>query len=246
MKSFLVYCIVLLMCLCAAEVFCTETCDTEGTNGAKQCTPKVKDYLVQITRDLYQDEFLPEQTRMINDVKTKFEDKLEENEQLIDDKLNSLKEDLKAHFDIQISQLKATIAEANRKIIFTAVRSTSGSMKATSTITFDEASLNIGGGMSPDTGHFKAPVSGIYTFSFRALTEYEARTSIKVLKNGEIQFYLFENNHEGYDSHELITSTWNMDLTKDDEISFVLNEGGLYVSWGHPVLFSGHLLMQRQ
>ena len=27
MKSFLVSCIVLLMCLCAAEVFCTETCD---------------------------------------------------------------------------------------------------------------------------------------------------------------------------------------------------------------------------
>ena len=40
MKSFLVYGIVLLMCLCAAEVFCTETCVKEDTNGAKQCIPK--------------------------------------------------------------------------------------------------------------------------------------------------------------------------------------------------------------
>ena len=198
MKSFLVYCIVLLMCLCA-EVFCTETCDKEGT---------------QTTRNLYREESLPES------------------------------EDLKAYNG---RNLKATIAEANRKIIFNAVR-TRGDMKAVTLITFDEdASFNIGGGMSPDTGHFKAPLSGIYTFSFSAMTVYEAqRTGIQVVKNSGWEFYLFENNETGYESHDLITSSWNMDLTQDDELFFVLSEGGLFVDTNHQVLFSGHLLMQRQ
>ena len=41
MKSFLVSCIVLLICLCAAEIFCTETFAwNENTNGAKQYIPK--------------------------------------------------------------------------------------------------------------------------------------------------------------------------------------------------------------
>ena len=41
MKSFLLYGIVLLICLCAAEVFCTETfASKEDTNGAKQYIPK--------------------------------------------------------------------------------------------------------------------------------------------------------------------------------------------------------------
>ena len=52
MKSFLVYCIVLLMCLCA-EVFCTETCDKEDTNVAKQCIPKtVKNELKDKSDDI--------------------------------------------------------------------------------------------------------------------------------------------------------------------------------------------------
>ena len=80
---------------------------------------------------------------------------------------------------------KINTLEANQntpKIIFSGVRRNHAS--SNSDLTFDQAIVNIGQGFDPATGTFKSPVSGIYQFSFSAVTDRKGTsTSIKVFKN---------------------------------------------------------------
>merc|ERR1719415_500387 len=48
-------------------------------------------------------------------------------------------------------------------------------------ITFDGMKVNIGGAMDPDSGMFKAPVPGVYSFSFHGLTQDGTATYVKLV-----------------------------------------------------------------
>ena len=72
-------------------------------------------------------------------------------------------------------------------------------------ITYTDVIANVGQGMDPNTGVFEAPVSGIYSFSFSALSDTEKstlsgfKTSIEVIKNlqGDYldsRFYIYQDN----------------------------------------------------
>ena len=143
----------------------------------------------------------------------------------------------------KIDQNKNSIEDANQKIIFSAIRSSS--VSAGATITYDEANVNVGGGMDTGTGHFTVPVSGIYSFSFRGMSKFkETVTGVQVRKNNTIQFYIFENT-KGTESHDILSTTWVMNLSQNDVISLHGSGGAFYVRDNHPILFNGHLLMKQ-
>merc|ERR1712038_2027655 len=48
-------------------------------------------------------------------------------------------------------------------------------------ITFDGMKVNVGGGFDPTSGMFKAPVGGIYSFSFHGLTQDGTATYVKLV-----------------------------------------------------------------
>ena len=134
--------------------------------------------------------------------------------------------------------------DANQKVIFSAIRKTDH-VNEKDWVTYDEADVNEGGGMNIGTGYFTVPVSGIYSFSFRGLTKYEgARTAIHVRKNDAFQFYIFENS-EGTKSHDILSTTWTMNLKQNDVISLYSYSGGFHVSSRNPIFFNGHLLMKQ-
>ena len=109
------------------------------------------------------------------------------------------------------------------------------------TITYDEANVDLGGGMDIGTGNFTVPVSGIQSFSFSGTSKYgKTRTRIEVHKNKAKQFYIFEN--QGTESHDLLSTTWVMNLSQNDVISLYVAEGGFYVHGLQPIFFNGHLL----
>ena len=59
-------------------------------------------------------------------------------------------------------------------------------------MTYTEVIANEGQGMDPNSVTFDVPVSGLYSFSFSALTEKEGdygnSISIRVIKNNHFQF----------------------------------------------------------
>merc|ERR1712004_659334 len=92
-----------------------------------------------------------------------------------------------------VQQNRNDIEVAKQKVIFSAVRK-SGSVSIGSIITYDEIVANVGEGMNPDTGRFKAPLSGIYSFSFSAMTDssYPA-IHVYIMKNNVRQFAIHQN-----------------------------------------------------
>ena len=145
----------------------------------------------------------------------------------------------------QIDQIK----NANQKVIFSAIR-TSGDVNPGTTIRYDEANVNVGGGMDAGSGFFTVPVSGIYSFSFRGLSMFRKTfTNVHVRKNNATQFRIFENSDDE-NSHDILSTTWLMNLTQNDVISLYCSSdnwysGGFSVDIRHPVLFNGHLLMKQ-
>ena len=59
-----------------------------------------------------------------------------------------------------IDQIKNAKEDANQKVIFSAIRKID-SVNEWATITYDEANVDLGGGMDIGTGNFTVPVSGI-------------------------------------------------------------------------------------
>ena len=140
----------------------------------------------------------------------------------------------------QIDQIK----NANQKVIFSAIR-TSGDVNPGTTIRYDEANVNVGGGMDAGSGFFTVPVSGIYSFSFRGLSMF--RKTFTYIR--ATQFLIFENTKDTK-SHDILSTTWVMNLTQNYVISLYGSSdywlsGGFYVNIYHPVLFNGHLLMKQ-
>ena len=156
-------------------------------------------------------------------------------------------------FPIQ-DHIKNAIEDANPKVIFSAIRNSDRDpfhVDAGTTITYDEANVNVGGGMDIGTGNFIVPVSGIYSFSFRGLSMWrKTLTNIHVRKNNATQFRIFENSDDTK-SHDILSTTWLMNLTQNDVISLYCSSdnywssGGFSVNIYHPVLFNGHLLMKQ-
>ena len=153
-------------------------------------------------------------------------------------------------FAIQMQDQIDQIKDANQRVIFSAIRNRRH-VNRMGTITYDEANVNLGGGMDIGTGKYTVPVSGyryisgIYSFSFRGMTKYEGdRTAIQVNKNDAFQFFISENS-KGRKSYDILSTPWTMNLKQNDVISLYSYTGGFHVSSRNPIFFNGHLLMKQ-
>ena len=109
---------------------------------------------------------------------------------------------------------------------FFAQRNTEFGLSDTS-ITFEKAELNEGGGMDIDTGVFTAPVNGIYHFEFSGLTSDKLNV---VLRKDSADVALtaadfsFTNGNSFYSSISLATS---LHLNANDQVYLYKSGDGL-------------------
>ena len=137
----------------------------------------------------------------------------------------------------------------NEKVIFAAVRSSSGDIGSSEIITYDSLTTNMGNGMDSSTGKFTTPTSGLYMFTFSAVSANKntAEVTIYVHKNGAIIFLIDDEENEKSGANERnIAYSWMFNLSMDDTVHLEMASGGLHAdvagAAGDQVHFTGHLL----
>ena len=135
----------------------------------------------------------------------------------------------------------------NEKVIFAAVRTSSGDMGSSGTITYDSLTTNIGNGMDASTGKFTAPTSGLYMFTFSGISASKntAEVTIRVKKNDSIIFLIDDEEDKKSGANERnIAYSWMFDLSMDDTVYLTMYSGGLHAESHNndQVHFTGHLL----
>ena len=135
----------------------------------------------------------------------------------------------------------------NEKVIFAAVRSSSGDIGSSGIITYDSLTTN-GLHMDSSTGKFTTPTSGLYMFTFSAVSANTntAEVTIGVRKNDSQLFVIDDEEDKKSGANERnIAYSWILDLSTDDIVYLDMSSGGLHADAGtgeDQVHFTGHLL----
>merc|ERR1719225_1407661 len=85
-------------------------------------------------------------------------------------------------------------------------------------LTFNGTSVNVGGGMDPDTGIFNAPMGGSYMFVFHIATHDNKKALLSIRLNGEEVASVFDQNHKDNHKNSMAGTTILLSLKKGDEV----------------------------
>ena len=80
------------------------------------------------------------------------------------------------------------------------------------------ASVNVGGGMDPETGVFNCPIGGSYLFVFHIATHDNKKALLSIRLNGEEVASVFDQNHKDNHKNSMAGTTIMLDLKKGDEV----------------------------
>merc|ERR1739846_47146 len=85
-------------------------------------------------------------------------------------------------------------------------------------LTFQGCSVNVGGGMDPDTGVFNAPMGGSYLFVFHIATHDNKKALLSIRLNGEEVASVFDQNHKDNHKNSMAGTTIVLGLKAGDEV----------------------------
>ena len=113
-------------------------------------------------------------------------------------------------------------------------------------LTFDEAPINVNGGLNPQSGVFVAPRSAYYVFTLSAKSHTSAaKVSLDVLKNGILLFRIRDYNdldpmnNIGYNFME------RMDTGDTIKVSVTENHQGIYSDENDFIHFTGYSIVRK-
>lgn len=85
-------------------------------------------------------------------------------------------------------------------------------------LTFQGCTVNVGGGMDPDTGCFCAPLGGSYLFVFHIATHDNKKALLSIRLNGEEVASVFDQNHKDNHKNSMAGTTIVLNLKAGDEV----------------------------
>ena len=83
---------------------------------------------------------------------------------------------------------------------------------------FQGTSVNVGGGMDPDTGIFTCPLGGSYLFTFHVATHDNKKALLSIRLNGEEVASIFDQNHKDNHKNSMAGNTILLNLKQGDEV----------------------------
>merc|ERR1712154_507128 len=85
-------------------------------------------------------------------------------------------------------------------------------------LTFNGTSVNVGGGMDPDTGIFNAPMGGSYLFVFHIATHDNKKALLSIRLNGEEVASVFDQNHKDNHKNSMAGTNILINVKAGDEV----------------------------
>ena len=131
---------------------------------------------------------------------------------------------------------KAIIRE--RPVAFYAYLSTVVNISSNQPIVYDLVKVNIGNGYNKYSGHFRAPVSGLYFFMNTVMSKPDHSIHVAIMKNGEGYSYNWADSY-GYESG---TAGMIMELDSGDVVYVKDTDGGSEFLHPRYNAFSGFLI----
>lgn len=121
-------------------------------------------------------------------------------------------------------------------------------------ITFDGTTINVGDAFNAETGKFYAPVKGVYSFTFHALTQDGTATYVKIVQNGRNVAGAYRRHEgEGDEEHQnaeaglrraegMLAQHVLLELEAGDEVAVFAYHGNLRDGGWHYTHFTGFLI----
>ena len=185
---------------------------------------------------------------LVPQMEEKVTSKVNQVKEVVKDELKTeLDQDLKAEMTQQItSKIIERQEEVDGKVIFAVARKTS---IESGTITFDTVIANIGDSMNNSTGTFTTRRSGLYLFTFSALTTDAAEggfLQVQVHKNNSLELLLEDGRTDMIYGNRNVAYSWMLQLSQGDTISLKIISGtnftGLHGCGEDWIHFNGQLL----
>merc|ERR1719361_2828408 len=140
---------------------------------------------------------------------TRVDTEIKDREDAVNDLKNRMDE-ANANRDSELDDLRKKLMRENlflkslagrpMSVCFDAYRTKAYDGGGEENLTFQGTSVNVGGGMDPDTGLFTAPLGGSYLFVFHIATHDNKKALLSIRLNGEEVASVFDQNHK--DNHK--------------------------------------------
>merc|ERR1711983_626382 len=138
------------------------------------------------------------------------------------------REDANADRDSELDDLRKKLMRENLflknlagrplSVYFDAYRTKAYDGGGEENLTFQGCSVNVGGGMDPDTGLFTAPLGGSYMFVFHIATHDNKKALLSIRVNGEEVASVFDQNHKDNHKNSMAGTTIVLGLKAGDEV----------------------------
>jgi len=158
---------------------------------------------------------------------TRVDTEIKDREDAISDLKNRMDE-ANANRDSELDDLRKKLMRENLylkslagrplSVCFDAYRTKAYDGGGEENLTFQGTSVNVGGGMDPDTGVFTCPLGGSYLFVFHVATHDNKKALLSIRLNGEEVASIFDQNHKDNHKNSMAGNTILLNLKQGDEV----------------------------
>ena len=164
------------------------------------------------------------------------ESKVDNNKVKADNEINKVKSTANNNKDV-IDTINDRDLKPNFFSVYKKGADSSCTVKKGSTVTYTDIVANQGGGMDINTGIYKAPRTGVYSFSFAGQSfKTDERTNVNVLKNNEHYLTIVNYAEKNYYN---IAYSWMMKLSAGDEVKLKMASNDLQCKTTEHIYFNG-------
>ena len=193
------------------------------------------DAMEELMRNEFELKFQAEKEDLVTQTKAEL---TLEMEQKFNDEKEALRSEMREQLQSELEEKLMNVGEP--KIFFQAIHKSGRISNAV--ITYDEAGVNVGNSFDHNTGIFSAATSGLYFFTFSALTSDSVTglSQVNILKNGAKFNGIYDSN--GNEKFNNLNSSWMMTLQEGDQVKLKVVVGKIHGDSNIKLIWSGQLL----
>ena len=225
---------------------------TLGSQGTNIVLSNENDLATLVAEKLFvkiKEDLIASGTSVIGEELNGMKDQMEEHFDLIEESIEDNKEASNQQLERNSARIQVLENDKPMKIYFSAYNDAGG--EVTGELKFPKVVTNLGSAFDGPRGVFKAPVKGVFTFTFSGQQPSSIGGSgsnhidVFVKRNGTTVFVIRDDtNSDGKHMHQNINSIFSLELDENDTVQLVVSsEDKLYAKDWARLIFIGQLVV---